>query len=345
MVRVIKTICLSIILVLLTGMLACRKDKPTPCSNNSECFEFDWGNQSPAITWFSNERFQYKSPYFNPNNGDEFVYNYYDFELNKFSLMKYNLVTSEKATLASDVKIISQPKWSREGWIAFDNVFNKNYQIWVIKDNGDSLKQFTNTKYNLYPAWGDGEYLYLQHTPILASNSFFLKQNINNPKHDTIMKHGDINEGVSILNDISNNMLISQTLINNTPSIGYTNLNLISFNNLINLEQSNLIGLLGLCWSNNSSVAYFTVFNNSENDGLFRLNVITSEYTRLFPFCDSKRYTKISTSPDGTKLIGERVDSYLDKDTDNNPTGQVIENSSIYIIDLQTLKETKINLE
>ena len=62
-------------------------------------------------------------------------------------------------------------------------------------------------------------------------------------------------------------------------------------------------------------------------------------------FCDSKRYTKISCSPDGTRLIGERIDSYLEKNSNGSPTGKIIENSNIYLIDLQTLKETKINLE
>ena len=75
------------------------------------------------------------------------------------------------------------------------------------------------------------------------------------------------------------------------------------------------------------------------------MNINNGSYTKLISFCDSKRYKSISCSPDGLKLIGERIDSYLKKDLNGNPTGQIIEKSSIYLIDLQTLKETKINLE
>ena len=62
-------------------------------------------------------------------------------------------------------------------------------------------------------------------------------------------------------------------------------------------------------------------------------------------FCDTKRYETISCSADGKKLIGERVDSYLVKDNEGNATGRIMENSSIYLIDLETLEETKINLD
>ncbi len=128
------------ILSMVLGMTSCLKDKviSTP-SGEGDCYSF---GVLPSLTYFSNERFQYQAPYFNPNNVNEFVYNYKDFELDEYKLMKYNIQTGEKTVLANNVKIISQPKWSRKGWIAFDNVFNQNYQIWIIKDNGDSLKQF-----------------------------------------------------------------------------------------------------------------------------------------------------------------------------------------------------------
>lgn len=344
----IKTISLSIILVLLTGMLACQKDKPTPCSNDSECFDFDWGNQSPMITWFSNERYQYKSPYFNPNNGDEFVYNFFDFELKEFILLKYNLSTNTKTKLSSNVKIISQPKWGRKGWIAFDNVYNANYQIWIIKDDGDSLKQFTSNIFNLFPVWNaKGDNLYWQHTPVLGIPYYFLKQNLYNSTIDTIMRDGDKNNGYTGYSDVSiGNKLLTNTYIGNESHLAYSEISSISFTPIFNISQEFSTDFIRcLTWSENSNTAYFTVFNNSETDGLFKLNVLTTEYTRLLPFCNSKRYIQISVSPDGTKLIGERIDSYLAKGTGGNPTGQIIENSSIYIIDLQTLKETKINLE
>jgi len=323
------------------GMTSCLKDKvvPTP-SGDDECYSF---NNLPNLTYFSNERFQYQTPFFNPNNDNEFVFNYKDFELDEYKLIKYNLQTGEKTVLAEYVKIISQPKWSRKGWIALDNVYNQNYQIWIVKDNGDSLSQLTTNIYNLFPVWdSSGDNIYWQHTPVLGIPYYFLKQNAYGTSSDTVLYPNGANSGYAAYNDVSvDNQLIAKTGIGNQNHIGITNLNNPSFVSLLNLDNSNLVGLEGLCWSNNSQTAYFTIYKN----GLYKLNINNGSYTKLIEFCDSKRYKSISCSSDGKKLIGERVDSYLVKDGEGNPTGQIMENSSIYIIDLETLQETKINLE
>tara|TARA_R110002072_G_scaffold298981_1_gene473758 strand:- start:10082 stop:11104 length:1023 start_codon:yes stop_codon:yes gene_type:complete len=328
-------------ILLLTVVIACRKDKPSPVSNNSECSEFD---NLPSLTYFANSRFQYQTPYFNPNNPNEFVYNYKDFDLDEYKLIKYNVQTSVKTLLAENVKIISQPKWSRKGWIAFDNVFNQNYQMWIIKDNGDSLKQLTSSIANLFPVWDAvGDDLYWQHSPVLGVPYYFFKQGLYNSIVDTVLRDGDANNGYAGYSEVSiNNILLTNTFINNQSHLAISNLSQISFTSLFNVNQAFSTDYIrGLTWSNNSQTAYFTVYN----DGLYQLDINTGNYTKLMVFCDSKRYTKISCSPDGTRLIGERIDSYLEKNSNGSPTGKIIENSNIYLIDLQTLKETKINLE
>jgi len=332
-----------LIILISTGLLACRKDKAIayPVDNNLECSDFDWGGKTIALTWFSSERFQYQTPYFNPNNNNEFVYNYKDYELNEYKLMKYNIQTAVKTELASNVKIINQPKWSRKGWIAFDNVYGANYQMWIVKDNGDSLTQFTTNTSNLFPAWdATGDNLYWQHSPVLGIPYYLFKKGLYSSIVDTVMRDGDINEGYSAYNDISiDNKIISKVGIGNKTHIGYTDLNNISFTSLIDLEQSNLIGLRGLIWSNNSQIAYFL------HGGLYKLNIASKKHTLLMDFCETKKYIKISCSSNGKKLIGERVDSYIKKDVNGNITGQIVGNSTIYLIDLETLEETKINLE
>lgn len=331
---------ISLILSMVLGMISCRKDKviPTP-SGDGECYSF---GELPPLNYFSNERFQYQTPYFNPNNDNEFVFNYKDFELDEYKLMKYNIQTGVKTVLVENVKIISQPKWSRKGWIAFDNVFNQNYQIWVVKDNGDSLIQFTTNVANLFPVWDAvGDCLFWQHSPVLGIPSYFLKRDLFGTNLDTVLNSNDPSMGWVTYNDVTiDNLLISKTIIGNQNHIGFTNLNSPNFVSLVSLDNLNLVGLEGLCWSNNSQTAYFTIYKN----GLYKLNVNNGTYTKLISFCDSKRYKSISCSSDGKKLIGERIDSYLVKDGDGNPTGQIMEKSHIYIIDLETLKETKINL-
>ncbi|HET8964485.1 MAG TPA: hypothetical protein VFM99_11335 [Chitinophagales bacterium] len=79
----------------------------------------------------------YERPYFNPNNPDEFIY------LENGDLYKYTISSLEKSLLyAPDHYIYFQPKWSRKGIIAFNT---SDYNIWIMKDNGDSLTQITNT--------------------------------------------------------------------------------------------------------------------------------------------------------------------------------------------------------
>lgn len=334
------------IVLLFIGLLACRKDKqPISCPviNDSKCLAFDWGdNQNIGLSWFSSERLQYQTPYFNPNNDNEFVYNFKDYELGQYKLMKYNLQTGVKTELANNVKIITQPKWSRKGWIAFDNVFNNNYQISIIKDNGDSIKEITENKYNLFPVWdATGNNLYWQHSPVLGHPYYFVKQNLNTSIRDTILQNGDAHNGyVSLAEFSKSNKLIAKTHILNKASIGLAT-NSFDFSSLINLSTAFLNTLTGLTCLYDSETAYFTIYHN----GLFKLNIQTGNYTKLIEFCDTKRYKSISCSSDGKRLIAERVDSYLAKNNDGKPTGQIVENSSIYLIDLETLEETKINLE
>jgi len=78
----------------------------------------------------------YERPYFNPNNPDEFIY------LENGDLYKYSISSAGKSLLYSpDRYIYFQPKWSRTGIIAFNT---SDYNIWIMKDNGDSLTKITN---------------------------------------------------------------------------------------------------------------------------------------------------------------------------------------------------------
>jgi len=329
--------------LLVIGILACRKDKPIiPITTviDTECYEF------PTLDWsfFSKERYQYQTPYFNPNNTNEFVYNYKDFELNEYKLMKYNIQTGVKLELISDVKIISQPKWSKKGWIAFDNVFNQNYQMWIIKDNGDSLTQLSTSEYNIFPTWNlSGNKLYWQYSPVLGHPYYFVNKELNNSVLDTIMYTNDVNNGYTSYSEIgNNNILITNTYINNQEHLAYTDINNISFTSLFNTFQEFETDFCrGLTWSNDNKIVYFSI----PNKGLFEINIFTKKYTLLIEYCDSKRYNKISCSPDGKRLIGERIDSYNIKDAEGNATGEIVQNSSIYLINLETLEEAKINLE
>ncbi|MBP5982260.1 MAG: hypothetical protein KA734_00950 [Fluviicola sp.] len=347
-----KKINFFVVILLLMSAVACRKDKPQPCSepNGIECLDFKELETFQGITFFSHERFQFQSPCFNPNNPNEFVYNYKDFELDEFQLVKFNISTGIKTILANNVKIISQPKWSRKGWIAFDNVFEQNYQLWIVKDNGDSLTQKSVSGGNISPAWdSEGENLFWLHSPNKPPSYpyYFFKQGVSNTITDTLMRDGDINQGSAVFNEISSqNILLTNTIINNEIHFAYAPLSSMSFTSIFNNSSQFKTDLIrGVAWSSNSQIAYFTFYNNSDMDGLYKLNINSGSFTKLINFCHSKRYNSISCSSNGTEIVGERIVSYTIKDSDGNFTGQIVENSEIFMIDLVTLKETKINLE
>lgn len=326
-------------------MAACKVDPAIPkiVGTNQECEIFP----ELSMSYFVSERFQYQKPFFNPINKNEFIYNFIDYELSEFKLMKYNFETKEKTEIANNIKLINQAKWSRKGWIAFDDF--PSYQIWIIKDNGDSLIQKTQNKYNLWPVWNvNGDKLYWNHSPVLGVPSFFLKQGLYNEHTDSISKYGDDYDGYTSRNDVSsnNNLLSGMFFTSNQQfNLSYADLsrNKFEFKSIItdSPEILSSSSVLGLCWSYDNQNIFFSVYNS----GLYIANINTKQKNKLITFCDNKKYGAISASNDGKYLIAERIDRRLEYTSDGQPTGKIIEQSSIYLIDLQTLEETKVNLD
>lgn len=337
------------IILIVMGLMACKKDKPSPIKcdevlgdweKNEGCYNF----KLPPINFFGSEAKMYKQPCFNPLNPNEFVYYYKDFESSVFQLVKYNLQTKQKTVLAEPVSIHGQPKWSRKGWIAFTRVSGYVDHIFIVKDNGDSLRQFTQDKYNYDPAWdAKGENLYWQHTAVLAFPYFLVKKGLYSSVIDTVLKSDGENQGVSTYNEISTyNTLFSKTVVNGTISLGKADLAMqpLTLTEIIDIDNPNYAGLSGIASSNHPNEIYVTF----RIDGLYRINTNTKYMTLMIPFCMSKRYVVISCSADGRFLVGERVDSRLGKDEDGNPTGQIIEKSTIWLVDTKTFMELKIDL-
>lgn len=307
-------------------------------SNNCENFP------NLFMSYFSNEGCQYQAPCFNPNNSNEIIYIYQ--ELGKRQLMKYNLKTFQK-TIIVEQRIGGQPKWNKQGRIAFTTIGLSGYveHIFTIKDNGDSLTQTTINTANYDPVLGNDNSLYWQHSPTLGHPYFFLrKKGIDT---DTILYDSGQNYGFCRNGDISiNNQLIAHTLINNKNHIGIASINNdeLNFVGIIDLEKDfDYDRTDGLCWNNLGSVFYFSI-TGGDKRGLYKGN-LNGSYQLLLSYCDKKRYTILSHSPNANLLISERVDSRLELDSTNSPTGKIITNSSIWLINLETLEEIKINFE
>jgi hypothetical protein len=332
-----------IILTIITLLAACKKDKTSPEIADEDCYDFE---NMPDFQFISyvNKRFEYMAPYFNPNNPNEFIYHFRDNEQEQYQLYKYNLQTEQKTLIVESGKIWRQPKWSSKGWIAFTHHIGYVDHIYIVKDNGDSLIQFTENTANYDPAWSaSGDELYWVHTPIVGGPRYFLEKSLNNEIIDTLLNPEDSYSGSSLYNEISsNNHLLSLTRINDNPHIAKTSLNELplTFTSIIDMFQVfNHPNPNGLCWSNDGESIFIT-----SKDGLYKIDVNSVSNELLIPFCNSKAYGTISASSDGKYLIGERGDSQLIIE-EGASSAELITERSIYLIDLQTLEETKIDLE
>lgn len=343
---------------------ACKKDKPCPSNcgkipdellENTECYNFPM----PPQAYFSSEDYMYKQPCFNPNNQNEFVYYLQDNVKNSCQLVKYNIQTKQKIVLyeSSNHKIAGQPKWSRKGWIAFTQQTNNVNHIFVVKDNGDSLRQFTQSAENDYPAWdANGESLYWSHTPVSSTNSFFLKKGLYGADADTVLIDDDV-DGMYLgdlkgttHNEVSNNgVLFAVTSYSYSFNSSYSYLSRADLNESpIGFSIVEPVDLNGQ--SPFKSLSSISCINDDElylafsEKGLYKLNINNNHLSLLIPFCKSKRYETISYSADGDVIVGERVDSRLELDEEEQPTGVVLEKSTIWLIDSKTLKESKLEL-
>jgi len=84
-------------------------------------------------------------------------------------------------------------------------------------------------------------------------------------------------------------------------------------------------------------------------DGILQQVIPKGELVRFMDEVDDYYWTgwniyNISCSSNGTKLLAERIDQRLSTNSGNGYI-EIIQNSSIYLIDINTKEENKIELE
>lgn len=138
---------------LIIFLSACRKDPPVPDipppdTTNTTCTLY------PAYTGYAGgwtiveDTFQNIMPYFNPNNGNEFVYVHRDKGITPSSSIRiFNISTNTYTTLWDGV-VWSRPKWGKSDWIIFTS---NDENVYKIKSDGSNFTQLTFTGGYHYP--------------------------------------------------------------------------------------------------------------------------------------------------------------------------------------------------
>ena len=343
---------LIVVIVLLTG---CRKDPEievkqnvvADCGCGFVCEDFPKSDSWLGYTTFSTGT-QYLSPKFNPTNDNEFVYLRVDENWNNAELVKVDLTDMSEIVLLNTHYFSAEPIWNNDHWIVFSGI---NSQVWKMKDNGSDLTQLTFGNGAQNPYFNtDGSVIYyarsisysnyeLEANPELYKKSKIIGINLNGEPVDSILAPDIRNkpEGPFLYQkwlqaDFSDhNVYFSWGLEDN---FGIYCLDMLS-NEIFTIDE----------WSrgiDNSSfvenVKYhdnFVYVSKFRND-LLKIDVNTGEHTRIQCGCDANYYNTLSISPDGDKMLVERIIStVLSED-------EIDEQHEIWMMDLDGSNAVKI---
>lgn len=280
-------------------LVNCNREPIIIVQENCKDFEYGiddcWIGAGPLYAYGG---LQFKAPYFNPNNQNEFAFIEVNYNVNAYfsDLNIYNISTLEKKYVTNDISVLNQPKWNTDNKL----LFNKNNQIFVIKTSGDSLTQLTFSGLNIRPEWVDLSnicYMDNYNSEGVVMNIFTLDKYI-------------VENNVLTNSDVSSNSMIAATDggVNN-PNIAISPVDSFNWevvtNNTFDSERDRIMCIQ---WHPNNEDIYYTKWNT----GLFKVNINTKKEECILEGCQSKWYHYFSISPDGQKIIAERVDATFD---------------------------------
>lgn len=297
----------------------CKKDNI--CCKEEVCENFP-KKEGIGVSIITQKPFQRHAPCFNPNNSDEFIYVKED--NNKYQLIKYNINSKIEIILLDNTVIVGQPKWGSNGWIVFTS---NDYQVNLLKDDGLNFKKITSVGYFLYPDWYNDSILSVEFSYNLGVPYFHCRINNIGQILDTIRNSSFTLGTVNKLNEEA------YLEYRDNPNIIFKNAN----NNLFNLTSFNFNGrnrIEGIYWHLNNNDVFFSTYR----EGLYKINKNTRNNSKIKCGCDSRSYRYLSISPDGKKIIVERVDAT----NFQNKTGSWTEEGKIFIMDIDGKNERNV---
>lgn len=306
----------------------CKKDKV--CRKDIDCENFP-KKEGFGISVIKQMPFQKHAPCFNPKNGNEIIY--VKEANNNYQLIKYNMQSKSEIILLDNTIIVGQPKWGKNGWIVFSKL---DLNVYIIKDNGDSIRQLTNYFENTYPTFIGNDKIFFavgSETNPPGGGGNKIIDLIGNRLDSIKVKDLGATFGIS---DINSNLTIASWICaaNGNCSIKQFDFMTKNYNSLYDFEFNGRNNIQGIYWHPNNEDIYYSTYREE----VFKVNKNTKQVTKIKCGCDSRSHRYLSVSPDGSKIIVERVDA-----TDyQNKSGSWTEEGKIYIMDIDGSNERNV---
>lgn len=343
-----KVIRVTIALGMLTFLFqSCKKEKfitSHEVENEINCIDYGFFGGNLVYQFGTFEHLNYTAADFNPFNPNELIYTeqfyYYSPTYTKKRVYYYNLLTKKKTRLYTNA---DTPE-NKLIWSRFDYIFLILWQgqTAVIVFNNDApfgASPIPNVPQRTFPFLGYDEPYYYQYTFYDGGFHLWRKHLYNNTPFDTL---GTLEPKPT---EVFGQKMATKQVIDGKQLIGYFDLAgeyPLTHDDFIPIAELN--GLLAsITWHANGQYLYVSQYNlDGEGKGLYRIDM-NGNVDLLVEYCTSKYYQHIKCSPDGTKLLGNRISTKY-KDV-SNPSAGYYRRIDMAFIDLNTLKETIIKFD
>jgi hypothetical protein len=316
---------ITLVIILFIGLTSCEKDNQfnaieSHCPACDSCANFikdTLGGISREGIELLNER---KAPCFNPLNADEFVFVKEQDSSRKTSLVKYNMKTHMETILLDNIFINGQPKWGRNGWIAF--VYGS--QLCLVKAEGKEVKKLSPFASIQYTEWKNDSIIACQFYANQSNRYYYGEWNIISGKLDTAINKY-FNFGV--INSLGEKAYVEYS---GTPNITIENKD--AAKKLMNNTADGKNEIVSIAWHpNNQDIFYSKVVN-----GIYKISKNPTSESLIKKGCNSRSYNLLSISNDGKKLLVERINATLEN------IKLISYKSDIYIMDIDGRNEEKV---
>jgi Tol biopolymer transport system component len=277
-------------------------------------------NGSQGFDEYPTPLYHFRSPCFSPNNNSEICFIKINNNTLVYELWTINLSTGLQKKICENIWY--NPVWGKSDWIVFNRTDN---QIWKVKYDGGGLSQLTSGSFHLEPDWlptGDriicrslaesslGDLSIIDDTGFLDYQFSTQFRGLARPKWSPN------NEMVAYYDGIG---------------VGYIRL---SDSVKINLAIPQGPSVYPFSWTPDSHFLYW-----ADNSGLYRSEISNGITVLIKQNCESKIYVTPSISPDGTRLVVDRIDRQRISDH------EIYSESFLYLMNWDGTGEVRIGIQ